>query len=346
MPNVLYLPGFLGSQLGWSNPIPGLGRTLWLDVPSLLDGSLVAAQLGPDGRSPGPLTSGRPLEVMGIVQAAYGPLYAWMTLQGWNVVPAAFDWRLSIATSAESVLAIAQRAFGLQPFAIVAHSMGGLVARYMWSLMQTAGQGDQLTRLVMLGTPQTGTWEAVRLWMRLPHTYALIMDLLWAGQGIRAHLDSPWLDAVLTSCPGIYQLTPFRLYGPLFDSSPASAASLYAAADYLPTAPLVQQQWLDAAIPVQTVLQTAIPPGRCATILGVGSLTPSYPVPFGDLSRRDGYQYTDRGDGLVTLEQGTLPGVPRGYVTSSHALLPLSGAVARALSWIVPEGLSADIVLT
>ena len=87
------------------------------------------------------------------------------------MIPFAFDWRRPIedearrlADAVDAALTRARRAS--QPVRIVAHSMGGLVARTMqlerpetWERMM-ARDG---ARLLMLGTPNGGSWAPMQM---------------------------------------------------------------------------------------------------------------------------------------------------------------------------------------
>ena len=86
------------------------------------------------------------------------------------MIPFAFDWRRPVEDEARRLgeavdAALAARATSQQPVRIVAHSMGGLVARTMalekpetWQRMM-ARDG---ARFLMLGTPNGGSWSPMQ----------------------------------------------------------------------------------------------------------------------------------------------------------------------------------------
>src|SRR4029079_4479505 len=86
------------------------------------------------------------------------------------VIPVAYDWRRRVEDEARRLgdevdAALAARATRQQPVRIVAHSMGGLVARTMaiekpatWQRMM-ARDG---ARFLMLGTPNGGSWSPMQ----------------------------------------------------------------------------------------------------------------------------------------------------------------------------------------
>ena len=258
-----------------------------------------------------------------------------MRILGWNVLSWGFDWRMSLITEAAKVIAGVQVAFGKDPFWIVAHSQGGLLARAVYAQLVGAGNSGQLAGLVTICTPQWGSFEIVRLFNRLPFTYrALVLATGWRTW----HDGSPgplYLDEVIASHPGAYELLPFAGAGPLFDSDPAQAAALYTTASYVHGNPFLVPNLFTTATAVQTVLQTAIPAGKMTTIIGSGERT-AYSLSGSAPPNKDaGYLYTDAGDGIVTVAEATLPGVPTILLPVQHALAPLRPSVWLAVKQLI-----------
>ena len=73
-----------------------------------------------------------------------------------------------------------------QPPVIVAHSMGGLVARAWWRASAARGEAPRVHHVITLGTPHQGTWLA-----RWGHT----------TNGRQMRLASPWLQALAAEEP-------------------------------------------------------------------------------------------------------------------------------------------------
>ena len=103
--------------------------------------------------------------------ASIWPVYAHLLLElqtRWQTRPFPFDWRLDIDQSASALADLVRGWGGGEPVHLLAHSMGGLVARRfiqlhpdVWRSMQDpAGQGRG-GRLVMLGTPNRGSFAIV-----------------------------------------------------------------------------------------------------------------------------------------------------------------------------------------
>jgi pimeloyl-ACP methyl ester carboxylesterase len=343
--NVVYIPGLLGTVLGYSRGPLLPAQAIWPDGAAILSGGLARLQLDADGVSLGPMAGTIPMQALGILGPSYGPLAYAMRQYGWSVSPMAYDWRLSLASLGPAVAAAAVAAYGDQPFALVAHSLGGLVAVAAYAALRAAGRDAQVTRMVTIGTPHYGSFEAVRIWGRLASTYRWIV----AAQGWGLHwpgtIGPAYIDQILWSWPSLYEVMPCRDYGPLFASDPNQAVALYDYANYPGGDDTVFRSRMVAAPDVQDNIRDVYPVGRTAHILGVGHRTPDgLPNPT---RPTDGtaYHTTYGGDGSVTTEEGRLPGCSAATIYSSHILLPLTPRVWAAVGRIVPDGLRTDVVL-
>lgn len=330
-PNVVYLPGIFGSRLGLPSFPFALGVDVWPPNVGLVTGLLLQLQLAADGVSPGPKTYGMPLQVNGLVQFEYQQLAAYMRLRGWNVLEAPYDWRLSVQRSAPVVLAAILQAFGSSQFVIVAHSMGGLVARAVYALLVLAGQGAQCRGIVTLGTPHFGSWEGVRGFFGLPQLY----QSLAIFQGIQGLLQPggriDLLDVILASWPGWYELLPWRDDGPLAITDPATAQALYTLGFYAGGNPYISAAWLAAAVQTQHYLDPAIPPNGMVTIRGQNYVT-AYEVNPGVSRGTDaGYLYTGAGDGQVPASYATVIGAVVVDRAAAHGQMPLDPPVWQAV---------------
>ena len=148
------IPGALGSSLAAD------GQPVWIDYRALFDGALGRLAIG-SARS-------RPVE---LIDRLYGPLLEELA-RSHAVHTLSYDWRHSIRASASRLLRKLEELLPLAeqhgvPLRMVAHSSGGLVARAM-----LADAGGRMawqrwaalpgSRLLMLGTPNAGTHEALR----------------------------------------------------------------------------------------------------------------------------------------------------------------------------------------
>jgi pimeloyl-ACP methyl ester carboxylesterase/tetratricopeptide (TPR) repeat protein len=146
-PIVFVLPGIMGSCLD------ARGQRVWVDLAAINRGDMAQLAIDATGITPSAL-----------MPDSYSALIEF--LDGTHeVVPFPFDWRLSLRAEAKR-LATAIKAWldeadrRGQPLALVAHSLGGLLARVMiadfpelWERIVAKPQG----RLVMLGTPNGGS---------------------------------------------------------------------------------------------------------------------------------------------------------------------------------------------
>jgi pimeloyl-ACP methyl ester carboxylesterase len=142
MTSIVLIPGILGSNLF----IDGAARRPIWRLPSNISAN--------DLRLPDP--PGRVIVADGVNQC-YEPMLRGLQI-AFDVRLFAYDWRRSVAENAARLqqFVVDQR---LDRFHIVAHSMGGLIAR-VW-----IGAHPELFRgkLVMLGTPNHGSWVAPAL---------------------------------------------------------------------------------------------------------------------------------------------------------------------------------------
>lgn len=117
-PVVFVLPGIMGSHLKRS------GSRIWLNLPNLLFGGLEALHIGADGVTPDGPIEGYYEEVIEFLGRTH------------EVVPFAFDWRLSLRDEGKRLadqvrLKLDEADRVQQPVRSLAHSMGGLVVRTM-----------------------------------------------------------------------------------------------------------------------------------------------------------------------------------------------------------------------
>lgn len=324
MPTIIYLPGVMGSNLacdlgGWRGR-----RRLWVSLEAAATGSLSLLQLASDGISPGPLAQGTQVVVDGQVSPVYAPLGRFMQLLGWRVLSLSYDWRRGVVPLGTALATYIRTQFRGEPFHLVAHSMGGLISRLAMRELDRTGQLDLVRRLITLGTPHYGSWSSVRLFAHLDPTYLAITGLGIANYPMEAEKGLKYLDAVLASFPGIYDLLPSRHYGPLASASMNIANAVYDSRTYRGYNTSVMQNRLDDAVVTQQVLEQSIYPTKQVSIIGVGQKTANIANLNYPLYLPSGYYYTQDGDGTVSLEYASIPGIAQVLVDASHAWLPLN----------------------
>jgi pimeloyl-ACP methyl ester carboxylesterase/tetratricopeptide (TPR) repeat protein len=325
-PLVFILPGIMGSHLKVD------GKRIWLS-PGMLNG---LDRLSYDAKD-----STRVLPD-GAVGAAYADLATTLRLTH-DVKEFDFDWRKPIETEARRLaLAIEKeldlREKTLQPVRLVAHSMGGLVARVMqlerpdvWTRM-IARPG---ARVVMLGTPNGGSWAPMQM---------LSGDDSF-GNALVA-FGAPFRDgdarALVASFPGFLQMQAGLLDARLRLDQEETWRKLAEqdAAMVRKNSPwhsaMLQLRSFGWGVPPQAVLDMAVQlrkrldsqrdsgafnaKGKVAMVLGRSKFTPD-----GYTFQHDGLMYLDapdQGDGRVTLASALLPGVPAWQVDCEHGKLP------------------------
>ena len=304
-PRVLIVPGIMGSQLGLCRAAPLPNDIVWLDPLDIQRGRLATLRL------PG----AAPIVPLGVVLFSYLRLKLHLRAAGFAAEFHDYDWRLSIVQSGR---ALAERLRTLRParVAIVAHSMGGLVSRAALALEGTR----HIERLVLLGTPNCGSFAAVQA---LRGTYAVVRKVARLAQ--QASAESLAAE-VFSTFPSLYELLP---WGPCS----VAGSDLFDARGWPATGPGPNASLLEAARAVQG--QLAPPDERFAVIAGVGAATVT-------AVRRRGeeflYTLTRGGDGTVPLQSALLPGVRSIYARAAHSDLTRSPVVAAAVVDLLRTG--------
>ena len=257
-----------------------------------------------------------------------------------DVKPFAFDWRRPIAAEAkrladEVAAALDARKTSKQPVRIIAHSMGGLVARTMqivsrstWDRMMAADGA----RVLMLGTPNGGSWAPMQV-LSGDDTFGNLLVSVGAPFGGNRTRQ------LIANFPGILQLQAGLLNGLGTEAAwkDLAAADLAAAQKNNPWHNLkLQFSQLEWGIPAQDVLNEAVELRRALDrqrdtdlaafahklLLVVGK---AESTPAGYQKSDDGVIYLDaqdQGDGRVLHDSAVLPGVATWVVDADHGSLP------------------------
>jgi len=298
------LPGIMGSQLGI---VRGGGRPndiLWLDPIDFQLGRLTDLRLAAGSR----------VVALGAMNYSYLKLTLSLRAAGIDAVLLDYDWRRDLATLGRQ-LADRITADGRDDVALVGHSMGGLVAR----AALTYEAGERVSRVVMLGTPNSGSLGAVQA---LRGTYSVVRKL--AQLDLRH--DAEFLAReVFSSFPGLHELMPAAVEG--------SALDLFDAAAWPADGPGPDRGLLRAA----AGLARRIAPGdaRCHAIVGCNHATATGIASTGDEFE---YEYSRRGDGTVPIALARLAGASHGYIDCDHSDLPLDDRVIAGTIDLVVSG--------
>jgi pimeloyl-ACP methyl ester carboxylesterase/tetratricopeptide (TPR) repeat protein len=300
-PTVFMLPGIMGSELGVKQD------RIWFDIGDLLLGGMEKLAIG--------VKNVQPLQPFA---RYYGDLLQFLATSH-RVIPFAYDWRLDPRTEADRLAARIKEELPAareqrQPIRILAHSMGGLVARTMiarhpdvWSQMLSIPGA----RLVMLGTPNGGSHSITELLVARSKTLRQLA-LLDVRNGMRGLLK------VIARFPGVLAMLPSD---PLEDYFDAAVWKGYAdqsdggwtqpaGADLL-AARQVRQVLNDAAFDPQSMYYIA---GHARATLCAMQIDAREKDP----ARRIQFDATNRGDGRVPWESGIPPGLKTWYMDVAH----------------------------
>src|SRR5262249_1280933 len=161
-------------------------------------------QLAPDGS---PLPPPPTIITDGLYASVYMPLLMEL-MERWQVVPFGYDWRIDVDKSAAALAQVVKSWAKGEPVHLLVHSMGGLVARRfiqlfpdLWSAMQDPDGAGRGGRLVMMGTPNRGSFAIT---LALSGEARLVKILA----KIDLTRDVNELLRVLNTFPGSYHMLP------------------------------------------------------------------------------------------------------------------------------------------
>ncbi len=322
LPVVFVLPGIMGTEL------EAEGNRIWLDISDLIMGKFEMLRI--DAPNVAPL---RPFEHY------YGALIRHLS-KTHSVVPFPFDWRLPIESEADRLakrvaIAVEEAERHRQPVRMLAHSMGGLVARAMigrhpalWKkICETDG-----ARLVMLGTPNGGSHSITELLVG----QAPIAKQLALLDGRHSRED---LLRIISRFPGTLAMLP--TFGSRDFFSIATWQTFQQAAGdgwVLPVEPALKQ-----AAEFRSLLdRSPIDPERMRYVAGCAPATivdmilaPAAAQP----GPRIIFKATARGDGRAPWDTGIPQGVKAWYMEGvEHGDLPAHEEAFEALTELLEQG--------
>ena len=344
---VVVIHGIMGGELSAIDSA-GDKDQIWIKAISILSGRLDLLRLADDGLSG--FNPAYDLHASGILKRTYGDLLLKLSLN-WDTRAFWFDWRKDLNIAADELAAKITGWFGEDtPLHIVAHSMGGLVARTFikkygkrWKRMwDSQSKGRAGGRLIMLGTPNHGSFAIPQVITGIEKMVGLLT------MADRFHSRAQLLE-IFNSFVGTYQMLPSHIIMP-------SLSALYDSATYANQRfgnLRVPQSHLDAARKHHEFLQDVVDPERMRYIAGYNQLTYSNITDLGRINSKDAYETTLMGDGRVPHQLGRLTDrdgtqVETYYVDEVHGNLPVNETVLDSLEELLEKGetskLSSNIV--
>lgn len=305
-PRVLILPGIMGSTIGRRGTI--FDDVIWFDPFDIMSGNLISLAL--NGKSS--YTS------LDAIPFAYTALRLRLRLAGYDADYHHYDWRFSIDDLGAGLVK-RLRDEPAQEIFLVAHSMGGLVAR-----SAIAQKARKIKRLIMLGTPNHGSFVPAQ---SIRGVYSVVKHV--AALDLHHRVDE-LSSKVFTSFPGLYQMLP--------TPEKFSALDFYEAANWPQHGPRPRQPLLDKVQSVQQSLAKA--DDRFFLIAGVNQETT---VGLRLEADEFVYDYSFEGDGTVPLALAELTGAQTYYVDESHGSLPNNRVVANAVAGLLATGATSEL---
>jgi pimeloyl-ACP methyl ester carboxylesterase len=332
--NVVVIHGIMGAELSVSSG--GSGDLTWVNALRIVRGWLDRLRLSDDGR-----TDANPkfkVTASGIMKRYYGELLLSLSQQ-WNVKGFWFDWRKDLDLAADELNMQINGWFdNNSPVHIVAHSMGGLVARTFikkyagrWkSMWDREGNGKTGGRLLMLGTPNQGSFAIPQVITGLE---GLVRKLALLDLRHNAHELLPTFNSFV----GSYQMLPSPL-------AMSAMKDLYNSGTYSRFDINVPQQHLDNALAHHQRLLDVIDFDRMVYVAGYDQPTFCEVQDWTKLDKTDGYKLTLAGDGRVPHKLGLLwsadntKQVPTYYIKENHGNLSTNATILGALGQLLETG--------
>ncbi|MGI8638592.1 MAG: CHAT domain-containing protein [Pyrinomonadaceae bacterium] len=326
--NVVLLPGIMGSHLSVVEP-GGDEDHVWVSLWRLVKGDMKRLKLSSDGKTNANNETVKATSLIGWYYA--------LALETLQAEPFPYDWRVSVCDTADKLAVFVQEKLNdgtfdaNKPVHFVAHSMGGLVVRNfirqhndIW--IKANG------RLVMLGTPNAGSFAAIQTLMGKNSFVKNIAAIL----PFQSKTD--WFQ-VVNSFPGVYQLCPSKLVDPqVYEKSIWDKFPDVAFDGQMQMIPKFHQDLFDAR-------EMTIDTSRMTYIAGVGYETPSALKSL-DTGEYDFDQTLD-GDGTVPHKLGLLEGITTYYVEGTpHGSLLNNHQVLKAVRDILKNGTTQELTIT
>lgn len=325
-PTVFVLPGITGSVL------KAAGDTIWLSPLRLAGGGLKKLEMGAT------------VEAAGLLARYYGNLIE--HLQSTHAVkPFPYDWRLPIQTEARRFASALNECLAASdpPVRIVAHSMGGLVARAALAMdanLRSRFEAREGCRLIMLGTPNHGS-HSIPLMLMGRDQMMQMLAVVDFTMNAAEHL------AIVSRFPGVLDLLP--------DAPAATNAFDFFSQATWKALQIADRQGGQWVVPADADLRQAagfrkwlnsfpLDPARMFYVAGQ-NLTPTGVVVDHALGTV-GFIRSQRGDGRVPWDTGFPKDLQVWYTSAAHGDLANHAPAFFAITDLLERGDTARLPKT
>lgn len=331
------LPGIMGTDLHYRND-----DRLWIDVAGFACGKFPRLALDADTQDkPYPSPGTQAVYPLMPADDFYGDLIERIQERGEKVLAAGYDWRKPIHVAADALAARLESEWpegSARPLRLIAHSMGGLVARSLFARhpkLRDRFVRSPHNRLLMLGTPNQGSIAIARALLRDNKQIALIAAI--------APQSQTELLSVAATFPGFHELLP--PHGRIW-AKPSVWETLYRQRGIaIGDRPELSVEAMTLAERGRQALRGsigAIP--KTQTIYVAGFVDPdARDATVVDISD-DGSYLTGPGDGTVSYESGLIDGVTTYYANARHGDLPKYKKAFEAYFQLLNTGQTALLV--
>jgi len=323
-PVVFLLPGIMGSHLA-----VGKDR-IWIDPVDLALGGLSRLKIDAKG-----VIAEAP------VGLAYGDFIKFLS-HSHEVVPFPYDWRISLLEEAARLADALKKKLDEteernHPVTIVAHSMGGLLARTM--IAQHRETWERMckhkdARLIMLGTPNGGSFI-------VPLVFTARESMVKQLAMLDLSNDQTDLLDVLRFYPGLAQMMPAGETSMDFFAS-GTWNDLRAADEKSRKWTPPVKEVLDAGRVLRNLLDNkeTVVPERMLYVAGHAQATPMAMKIVSDVAgqKHISVEATPDGDGRVPWSTGRLPEVKTWYMEAAHGDLCDHEPAFQALKDLIESG--------
>jgi len=314
-PRVLVLPGIMGSKLGKEGAI--FDDTIWLDPIDVIAGRLPSLSLthGEEG-----------IKALGVLLTVYLKIKLRLKLAGFDTDFHPFDWRQNIA---EEGARLAERihietSSRHSEVYLVAHSMGGLIARSAVGHLEASGEDDKVRRLIMLGTPNYGSFSPVQAFSGY---HSMVKKV--AALDLK-HSEEELVNEVFNTFVGLYQMLPAP--------QKFTGLDMYNPANWPSTGIAPRPEILSSAADIHKHLA----PGRDRFTL-IAGINQNTIVDVHREAEQFVFIESKEGDGTVPLLFAELEDTTTYYVEEQHGSLPNNGDVIGAVIDLLETGSTENL---